>query len=284
MKPRILLLLGAGAVGACTPYVPAELGEARRVYDEAARGPAATAAPAELHKAAVALSDAEHAYADDPRAQHTRDLAYIADRRARTATALGRLQLAQRTREGAEREYAVAERRIINEQRAALGESQRAASSAQAAAGRAEQRAASAEKEAKDVQAKLLELARVKEEARGMVITLTGSVLFASNQATLLPDAERRLDQVAGALLSNHKERKIIIEGYTDSRGSETFNLDLSRRRAEAVRAYLVGKGYDPDLISSTGLGKASPVADNASAEGRANNRRVEIVVKNKGD
>ncbi len=124
----------------------------------------------------------------------------------------------------------------------------------------------------------LAKLAAVKEEARGLS-SLSGSVLFASDQAVLLPEAQTRLDQVAQALLAN-KERTIIVEGYTDSRGSDDHNLDLSRRRAEAVRSYLTSRGYEPDRISARGMGKDSPVASNSTAEGRANNRRVEIVIQ----
>jgi outer membrane protein OmpA-like peptidoglycan-associated protein len=111
-----------------------------------------------------------------------------------------------------------------------------------------------------------------------MVITLSGSVLFASNRAVLLPEARTRLDQVAEVLLTT-RERNLTVEGYTDSQGSVNYNLDLSQRRADAVRSYLVERGYQGDLIQAHGLGKGSPVADNSSPEGRANNRRVEIII-----
>jgi outer membrane protein OmpA-like peptidoglycan-associated protein len=118
----------------------------------------------------------------------------------------------------------------------------------------------------------------VKDEPRGMVITLSGSVLFASNQATLLPEARTRLGQIADVLLAT-RERNLTIEGHTDSQGSDSHNLDLSQRRADAVRNYLVQGGYEADRVLARGLGEGSPVADNTSAEGRANNRRVEIVI-----
>jgi outer membrane protein OmpA-like peptidoglycan-associated protein len=144
----------------------------------------------------------------------------------------------------------------------------------------AEQEArAAAEKRAADAQAALAKLAAVKEEPRGMVITLSGSVLFASNRAILLPEARTRLDQVAEVLLTT-RERRLTVEGHTDSQGSVNFNLDLSQRRADAVRSYLVERGYQGDLIQAHGLGKGRPIADNSSAEGRANNRRVEIVIE----
>lgn len=129
------------------------------------------------------------------------------------------------------------------------------------------------------MQESLARLAAVKEEQRGLVITLSGSVLFPSDQATLLPEAQTRLGQVSAALLAT-KERNIVVEGHTDSRGSENHNIDLSQRRADAVRSYLVSQGYESDRIQAHGMGKSRPVANNGNAEGRANNRRVEIVVE----
>jgi len=144
----------------------------------------------------------------------------------------------------------------------------------------AEQEArAAAEKRAADAQAALAKLAEVKEEPRGTVITLSGSVLFASNRAVLLPAARSRLDQVAAVLLST-RESRITIEGHTDSRGSDSYNLALSQRRADAVRNYLVQQDYESDLIHAHGLGEGRPIANNATVEGRANNRRVEIIIE----
>jgi outer membrane protein OmpA-like peptidoglycan-associated protein len=95
----------------------------------------------------------------------------------------------------------------------------------------------------------------------------------------LLPAAKTRLGQVTAALLET-KERRLEIQGYTDSQGKDAYNLDLSQRRADAVRVYLVSNGYPPDLIIARGAGEALPIADNNTAEGRANNRRVEIVIE----
>jgi len=143
----------------------------------------------------------------------------------------------------------------------------------------ADQRTADADARAKAAQDALAKVAAVKEESRGMVITLSGSVLFPSDQSTLLPEAQTRLNQVADALLAT-KERNIIVEGHTDSRGSESHNLELSQRRAESVRTYLVGRGYEADRVQAHGIGKGRPATSNDSAEGRANNRRVEIIVQ----
>jgi outer membrane protein OmpA-like peptidoglycan-associated protein len=135
------------------------------------------------------------------------------------------------------------------------------------------------EKRTADAMAALAKLAAVKEEERGLVVTLSGSVLFRSAEATLLSSAQVKLDQVANALQAV-RTRNLIVEGHTDSKGSESYNQSLSQRRADAVRDYLVQKGYPADHIQARGKGKGSPIADNASPEGRANNRRVEIVIE----
>jgi outer membrane protein OmpA-like peptidoglycan-associated protein len=96
----------------------------------------------------------------------------------------------------------------------------------------------------------------------------------------LLPAAQFRLNQVAEALMSTNKHRRLTVEGHTDSQGTTAFNLDLSQRRAESARSYLVLRGYPAELIETQGIGEVRPVADNASLEGRSNNRRVEIIVQ----
>lgn len=136
-----------------------------------------------------------------------------------------------------------------------------------------------AEKKTAEALAALSKLAAVKEEARGTVITLSGSVLFRSGEATLMAGAESRLDQVVDALASTDG-RNLVVEGYTDSQGSDQSNLDLSQRRADSVRDYMIRRGYNTGRIEARGIGEARPIADNATSEGRANNRRVEIVLQ----
>ena len=135
------------------------------------------------------------------------------------------------------------------------------------------------EKRAADALAELAALASLKEESRGLVVTLSGGVLFESAKSTLLPSALVKLDQVAKALLAI-PARNLIVEGHTDSQGSGSYNQGLSQRRADAVHDYLVQRGYPADRVQSLGRGEVSPIADNASPEGRANNRRVEIVIE----
>jgi len=135
------------------------------------------------------------------------------------------------------------------------------------------------EKRTADALASLNSLASVKQEERGLVLTLSGSILFRSAKSDLMPNARVKLDQVAQALLAI-PARNLIVEGHTDSQGADAYNQDLSQHRAEAVRNYLVQKGYPANRIQAHGRGEVSPIANNDSAEGRANNRRVEIVIE----
>jgi outer membrane protein OmpA-like peptidoglycan-associated protein len=131
--------------------------------------------------------------------------------------------------------------------------------------------------------ADLQKIAAVKQEPRGMVITLSGEVLFASNQSTLLPSAVAKLDEVADALTKGNPDANLTVEGHTDSQGQHDYNMLLSQRRADAVKSQLVSHGVAADRIKTVGIGPDRPIADNKSAEGRANNRRVEIVVEPPG-
>jgi outer membrane protein OmpA-like peptidoglycan-associated protein len=137
-----------------------------------------------------------------------------------------------------------------------------------------------AEAQAEAALASLQEIASVHDEQRGTVISLSGGLLFASGRAELLPIARRKLAAVADALKLAPEERAILVEGHTDARGSEQANLRLSRARAGAVRSLLVSRGVAPSRIRIVGRGESVPIADNESPEGRAANRRVEIVIE----
>jgi len=125
----------------------------------------------------------------------------------------------------------------------------------------------------------LAAIASVKEEARGVVITLSGSVLFASGKYALLNTAMTKLDQVAGALEEQSADKRMVVEGHTDSQGSDATNQRLSLNRANSVRDYLVSRGVASEKISAIGMGSTRPIADNRTPENRANNRRVEIII-----
>lgn len=116
-----------------------------------------------------------------------------------------------------------------------------------------------------------------KQTDRGMVLTL-GSVLFDTNKTDLKSGGEQSLDKLSQFLRDN-PTRNVKIEGYTDSSGNPDSNLGLSTRRADAVRSALVSDGLDSRRISTQGFGVGYPVASNATASGRQQNRRVEIVI-----
>ncbi len=261
----LIIIAWAGMLAGCAATLPpTELINARQAYQHASSGQAAQLVPAELHKAQMALAIAEKSFQDDPKSFHTRDLAYIADRKAKMAEALATTAAGNIATAKANKEFTAVQGEVMKNAKDDLAASEKAR--------------LDAENKATAAQADLAKLAAVKEEARGLVITLSGSVLFASNKSELLPAAQTRLNQVADALLAT-KERKLTVEGHTDSRGSASYNQVLSQQRADAVRSYIVSRGYPGDLIQAQGIGKDRPVADNESAEGRANNRRVEIIV-----
>ena len=264
-------------LSACAPVVPAELSNARIAYKRASQGPASSAVPADLHKAMDALNQAEVAFKNEPREQRTRDLAYIAERKAQLAEALAGQVIDKRATAQAEDQLRKKQAEVQAATKGALADTRAELGAAEQSTKDAEAKTAATEAQLKTVQ-DALDALGAKEEARGLVITLSGSVLFATNEDTLLPAAQSRLEQVATALLAN-RQRSITIEGHTDSRGSASHNMDLSLRRADAVRSFLVSRGYDGDLIHAQGIGESRPIAKNTSADGRANNRRVEIVV-----
>jgi len=105
-------------------------------------------------------------------------------------------------------------------------------------------------------------------------------VLFATGQSELLPTAQSKLGEVARALTQQDKDSSIIVEGHTDAQGAHEMNLELSRKRAESVKSYLVSHGMAADRLTAKGMGEEQPIANSSSPEGRANNRRVEIVVQ----
>jgi len=122
-----------------------------------------------------------------------------------------------------------------------------------------------------------LEILQARPTDRGLVLTL-GDTLFATGKSELKSGATVNLDRLT-AFMNEYPQRTAAIEGYTDSMGSEEMNQSLSQRRADAVKGYLVGQGVSSARLSTSGRGESSPVADNESAAGRQQNRRVEIVI-----
>ncbi|HEY3493408.1 MAG TPA: OmpA family protein [Polyangiaceae bacterium] len=259
----------AALLFACgTTPPPVELLDARKAYEKASKSPAAQLAPAQLDTAKQSLAKAEASFEDEGDEPITKDLSYIAIRRAEVAEAEAGREQAERSRAKTDKDFRETE---LN---AAEGHKQTKAQLEQERKARM-----AAEKQAAAAMASLNEIAKVKEESRGMVITLSGSVLFATGKSELLPIAQQKIADVAKAL-KDQGFKSILVEGHTDAQGSADKNQVLSLQRAESVRAYLVREGIPSDKVRADGLGSSRPVADNSTAEGRANNRRVEIVVE----
>ncbi|HEX9614532.1 MAG TPA: OmpA family protein [Bacteroidota bacterium] len=280
--PSILIITCIGLLfwinGCASSVPPPELSNARSAYQRASTGQAARLVPAELHKAQVALAAAEKSFEDDPTSFRTRDLAYVADRKARLAEALASTVAENAATANANKDYEATQARITKATKKDLAASERDVTLKTEQLAAEQSARVDAEKREAVALADLAALAAVKEEERGLVITLSGSVLFASNKSDLLPAAQDRLNQVSDALMAT-KERRLTVEGHTDSQGTSDYNQRLSQERAEKVRSYIVARGYPGELIQARGIGKDRPISDNGTIEGRANNRRVEIVV-----
>jgi outer membrane protein OmpA-like peptidoglycan-associated protein len=280
MISALALTLAAG----CASTSPSpELVEARRAYDAARTSQAATYTPSRVLEAQQALELAERAHEDDPNSNEERSLAYIAQRRAELAVVYGNYELDQRNKAAAEQNYKVQSDALRKRAEATAATSQQQLDSTRQNLASTKGQLAEAESRAAAAMASLEQVARVKEESRGTVITLDGSVLFVSGKSELLPIAQKKLDDVAKALNDVDESQKVVIEGHTDSNGDDAFNMTLSQQRADSVRTYLVSRGVKSERITASGKGETQPLATNATPEGRANNRRVEIIIQKKG-
>lgn len=264
---------------ACASTGPSpELLDARRAYETARVSPDVRYTPDRVLEAKQALDRAEYAHEKDPGSYKERSLAYIAERRAELAVVYGRYEEDRRAGATADVQYKSREDALRRQAETNAAETRRVLESTRATLGTVQDARQQAESEAAAAMASLTQIANVKDDARGTVITLDGSVLFVSNKSELLPIARQKLDAVAKALKDGNQN--ISVLGYTDAQGNDATNLRLSQERADAVRSYLVERGVAPDRIKATGKGQAEPVASNDTPEGRANNRRVEIVVE----
>lgn len=276
-----LLALSSLSMIACgSTLPPKELVDARAAYQSASKGPAAQQSPAELHVAKQSLDVAERSFADDGDSPITKDFSYIAIRKSQLADASARAGLAFKEKEAAEREAQTVQASQLSDARTQLAGTKSSLEKTQDQLAREKAAREEAEKKAALAMADLQRLASVKQESRGMVITLSGGVLFASNESTLLPAAILKLNEVADALIKGNPDANITIEGHTDSQGQAKYNQELGQKRADAVKSQLVARGVAADRIKSVGIGPDRPIADNKSPEGRANNRRVEIIVQ----
>jgi outer membrane protein OmpA-like peptidoglycan-associated protein len=289
----LLAALPLCAVVACaTPRPPRELVDAREAYRHAEAGAASKLVPAELHVARESLDAAERSFAGEPESQDAIDDAYIALRKCQRAEALGNAAVAVQNKEASDKEARRTQQELLSSTNARLRTTEGALAKERDSLAKereslvkekeatAAERAAriAAEKKAQDAMDALAKSLAVKSEARGTVITLSGGVLFATGQAKILAGAQAQLDQVAEAL-KTQAEHHFSVEGHTDNQGTDRINDELSTRRANAVRDYLIVHGVSAGAITATGLGSTRPIGENRTAEGRAMNRRVEIIV-----
>jgi outer membrane protein OmpA-like peptidoglycan-associated protein len=272
---RTLLAAAASIfLGACATAPPPELNDARGAMENMDRSGAAKLAPADVQAAEEALVAAEEAYDEEGDSLVTRDLAYVAERQALKAGARART-----TADGQRRAAADADAEALRD-RKSKGLSIEPTDT-QTELAMAQQRMAEAEEHRRAVANELLQIATVKQEVRGMVVTLTGRGLFATGTSDLIAEADAKLGPVATVLSKQDRGSRFLVEGYTDSRGDPAANDDLSRRRADVIRAFLVSRGIAADRIRAEGLGATNPIGNNDLIEGRAANRRIEIVIQN---
>lgn len=270
MKRRYSLILAA-AVSACiaacttTPDTIEELETARAIVPQVEASPRAGVAAMEIGEARKAL-DRANRLADKSGKQA--DVEYEASIASKYAQIANEKILTAQARE--ELEKGTAERQAVLIQ-AREREAQRSAQQAQ----RSSVDAQTAEARAKALERELTDL-KAKKTDRGLVVTL-GDVLFETAKATLKPGAYTTIDRLA-TVLNEDRERKVLIEGHTDSVGSDEYNQGLSERRAAAVQAALFERGVAASQISTIGKGETTPVASNDDAAGRQQNRRVELV------
>jgi outer membrane protein OmpA-like peptidoglycan-associated protein len=277
----IVAMSGLSGLSGCAAAVPPQdLVNARSAYARANTGPATAFDPADLNSAKQQLDVAEAAFLEEGDTQNTRDQAYVAIRKTELAESVARTKRSNQDQKGVvdamhdDQKKTVASTAAELERTKSVVAVQGVALAAQGAALK------DAEKRAAQAAADLAKFATVKQEPRGMVITLSGGVLFESAKSDLLPAAQLKLNDVANALTKEDPISRMVVEGHTDSQGQPAYNQDLSQRRAQSVRDYLVSRGIASDRISAQGFGSSRSVADNKSPEGRANNRRVEIVVQ----
>ena len=268
MKKLITVTALAAVMAACAsaPQRNDQLEQARAEVQTLSADPLAQqAAQGDMDAARASLNQADTAFQQKDPPEKVNQLAYLATRHAqageaRIAEARARQEVARAQQDRDKILLAARERETQNAQ------TQTAVAQSQAAAAQSD--LARAKQELADLQA--------KQTDRGMVLTL-GDVLFDTGRATLKPGADRTIDRLAQALKDN-PNTKVQIEGHTDSVGGDDYNLALSERRAEAVSDALRMRGVPSDRYEEKGLGKDFPVASNSTAEGRQQNRRVEII------
>jgi OmpA-OmpF porin, OOP family len=276
------LILGGALLTACggAPTKNSKLESAQALYSQAQVSPDIAATPSAqvyLQRASEALAQANKAK-DVSEVEH---YAHVAEQQTKIALEMGKRKSAEQEVEALSKERGAvvleAREKEIDKARAEAEARAREAEARTREAEMAMEKARRAEAETRELERQLNEL-QAKKTERGMVLTL-GDVLFETGKSVLLPGAMNTVIKLA-AFLKEYPEKRLLIEGHTDSRGSDSYNLDLSRNRAASVYSALVGQGISGDRMSTHGYGKSNPIADNSTESGRQQNRRVEIIIQ----
>ncbi len=292
-----LTLIVAALLAGCSslPANNTRLDEARSDYNNAQANPQVTAlAAGELRQASNSLDRANAAWSKDEDRALVDHLAYVAKQEVAIARETADQKAAELavTNAAAERDAVRLEARTREAETAQRSAqyaqrqseaSQRQSEAAQRSAEQSRRESEAARSSAQDAQSRAILLEQqlremeAKKTDRGMVVTL-GDVLFDTNEAQLKSGGMRNVQKVAD-FFRQYPQRKVLIEGFTDSTGSDGLNQQLSDRRAGAVRTALLDMGMGAERITSRGYGESYPVAGNDTAAGRQMNRRVELVV-----
>jgi outer membrane protein OmpA-like peptidoglycan-associated protein len=247
--------------------------DARAAYDRATRGVATQYDPAGVHAAEKALSMAEQSFGENGDSPATRDLAYVAIRRAQAAEARGDAVRAMQQVQLTSAEIEKNKEQQLRQAQADLRRKEQALDEERT-------RREDAEKRVAEAAAELGRVANVKQDQAGMMITLPGQNLFGPNGAAIASAAQLRLERVAETLKKTDPNSTIVVKAYTDAKGAGQPSQDLSQKQADAVRDFLVSKGVSAVQIHSQGMG--APPAGGAP-QARGMNQRVEILVQAPG-
>ncbi len=277
-----MTIIAAAILSGCSSVSHnASLAEAHGSYDSARNSTQVTSlALPELQQAGDTLNKADHALSEGDSESSVNQLAYLAKQQVAIAVETSRRKAAELevTRARANRdqirlEARTAEADAAKQQVSDMQETadQQAAALAVADANSERDQALIAEQEMQ------LQALNARQTARGLVITL-GDVLFSTDKAQLNAGGMQDIQKLA-EFLDQYPQQKVLVEGYTDSTGSSSYNQDLSDQRAGAVRTALLDRGIGSDRIATHGYGEASPVSSNDTATGRQMNRRVEIIL-----
>jgi outer membrane protein OmpA-like peptidoglycan-associated protein len=225
-----------------------------------------------------AESEAARAEAARLDAQHQKEQRELAEQEKQAAEQ-ARLE-AEKAAQQAAQDRAAAQQQLQESEQARQAAAQQA-EQARLQAQQADQARALAIQQAEEQRQRLLkqlnQVLQTRDSARGLIVSMS-DVLFDFNQATLKPGAQLRLAKVSGIIMA-YPDLKLEIDGFTDNKGTPQYNMTLSDKRAKAVRDFLVSQGVSTDAVTTKGFGESNPVATNATAAGRQQNRRVELVV-----